>query len=76
MEEFTIFELQSKMSSGELTARRIVESYLERIEQIDQHGPLIRSVIELNPDALAWLRRATKSAGRAKRAGGCTASRF
>ena len=53
MEKFTIFELQSKMNSGELTARRIAENYLERIEQIDQHGPTLNSVIELNPDALA-----------------------
>ncbi len=53
MQELTISELQSKMSSGELTARQIAESYLERIEQIDRHGPAINSVIELNPDALA-----------------------
>ena len=70
MEEFTILELQSKMSSGELTARRIAESYLERIEQIDQHGPSIRAVIELNPDALGMAaardaeRRAGKTRGR------------
>ena len=70
MEEFTLLELQSKMSSGELTARRIAESYLERIEQIDQHGPSIRAVIELNPDALAMAaardaeRRAGKTRGR------------
>jgi amidase len=53
MEELTIHELQSKMAAGELTARSIVESYLERIEQIDQHGPTVNSVIEINPDALA-----------------------
>ena len=53
MEELTILELQSRMSLGELTAQQIAESYLERIEQLDRHGPLIRSVIELNPDALA-----------------------
>ncbi len=53
MEELTILELQGKMSSGELTARRIAESYLERIAQIDRRGPAINSVIELNPDSLA-----------------------
>src|SRR5512147_381048 len=53
MEELTILELQSKMTSGELTARRIAESYLERIAQIDRQGPAINSVIELNPDSLA-----------------------
>src|SRR5919199_717060 len=53
MEELTILELQEKMSSGELRARQIAESYLERIEQFDKHGPAINSVVEINPDALA-----------------------
>ncbi len=53
MEELTILELQSKLSSGELTTRRLVEDYLERIEQLDQQGPTLRAVIELNPDAPA-----------------------
>ncbi len=53
MEEMTILELQRKMSSGELTARSISESYLERIEQLDRQGPAIHAVIELNPDVLA-----------------------
>ncbi|HEX5839115.1 MAG TPA: amidase [Anaerolineales bacterium] len=50
--EWTIAELQEKMESGELTARRIAELYLTRIEAVDKDGPYINSVIELNPDAL------------------------
>jgi amidase len=50
--EWTISELQEKMESGELTARRLAELYLERISEIDKDGPYINSVIELNPDAL------------------------
>ncbi|HEY4492235.1 MAG TPA: amidase family protein, partial [Acidobacteriota bacterium] len=53
MEEYTISELQSKMESGELTARRLAELYLERIESLDKDGPKLNSVIETNPDALA-----------------------
>jgi len=53
LDEITIAELQNRMKQGELTSKRIVELYLERIEQIDQRGPAIRSVIEINPDALA-----------------------
>lgn len=49
LKEITIPELQAKMQSGELTARRIAEMYLERIKEID---PKLRSVIEINPDAL------------------------
>ncbi len=68
MEELTILELQSKFASGELTARRIAERYLERIEQIDQHGPTVNCVIELNPDvlAIAEARDAERRAGKAR----------
>ena len=48
--EVTIGELQAKMKSGKLTSRRLVEMYLERIKQVDTKT---RSVLELNPDALA-----------------------
>ncbi|MGI8812807.1 MAG: amidase [Pyrinomonadaceae bacterium] len=48
--EITIPQLQAKMKSGEVTSRRLVEMYLERIAQID---PKTRTVLELNPDALA-----------------------
>ena len=50
--EWTISDLQEGMESGELTARRLVELYTERISEIDKEGPYINSVIELNPDAL------------------------
>lgn len=53
MEEMTIIELQERMSTGELTCRRISEDYLERIEQVDAQGPAVNAVLELNPDALA-----------------------
>ena len=52
MEEWTIFEMQAKMRSGELTARQLAEGYLQRIEKLDRQGPRINAVIELNPDAL------------------------
>lgn len=52
-EELTISELQQRMSGGAATARSLTELYLGRIDAIDRHGPAIRSVIELNPDALA-----------------------
>lgn len=48
----TIREQQRASATGALTARSIAEHYLERIEALDQHGPLVRSVIECNPDAL------------------------
>lgn len=52
LDEITISELQTKMKSGQYTARSITQKYLERIEEIDRRGPGINSVIEINPDAL------------------------
>lgn len=49
IEEITINELQNKMKSGELTARKLTEIYLQRIKEID---PKLNSVLETNPDAL------------------------
>jgi amidase len=53
LEEITIGELQDGMSSGRWTSRAIAERYLGRIDAIDKRGPMINSIIELNPDALA-----------------------
>ena len=49
LNETTVEAVQQKMKSGELTAERICKKYLERIEKVD---PMLKSVIELNPDAL------------------------
>lgn len=53
LNEVTIDELQQKMKSGELSAEKITQLYLDRIAAIDKSGPKINAVIELNPDALA-----------------------
>jgi amidase len=53
LDEVTIAELQARLTSGKLSAVSITKKYLARIEQIDRRGPALRSVIELNPDALA-----------------------
>jgi len=52
LEEVTINELQAEMAQGHITARQLTEMYIERIHSLDQHGPTLQSVIELNPDAL------------------------
>ncbi len=52
MEEWSILDLQARLRSGELTARRLTEMYLERIRQVDREGPRLNAVLELNPDAL------------------------
>jgi amidase len=52
-DEATVTDLQNKMEAGELTARRLTEAYLARIEALDGQGPTLRSVIETNPEAVA-----------------------
>jgi amidase len=49
LNEITVDELQKKMESGEMSSAQICEMYLERIKQVD---PVLKSVIEINPDAL------------------------
>ncbi len=52
LEEATIVELQAAMASGKLTARRLTEMYIDRIHALDQHGPHINSILQINPDAI------------------------
>src|SRR5437879_4200211 len=52
LEEVSIADLQAGLRSGKYTSRSLVESYLERIDSLDRRGPIMRQVIELNPDAL------------------------
>ena len=52
LEEQTIADLQQRLTSGRETSRSLAEKYLARIEAIDRNGPTLRSVIEVNPDAL------------------------
>lgn len=53
LDELTISDLQTGMKSGKFTARSLVRKYLDRIDEIDKHGPGINSVIEINPDAVS-----------------------
>ena len=66
IEELTITELQAGLRAGTYTARSLVEQYRERIESLDQKGPALNHIIELNPDALpiADQRDAERRAGR------------
>ncbi|MGA2383570.1 MAG: amidase [Gemmatimonadales bacterium] len=53
LEEMTVLQLQEGMRAGRWTARSLAEQYLARIEELDQRGPALHTIIELNPDALA-----------------------
>jgi amidase len=48
--EKSILELQAAMASGQLNSRELTHGYIRRIQSLN---PLIHSVIELNPNAIA-----------------------
>lgn len=57
IDEATISDLQAAMARGKETAVSLAKKYLRRIEEID---PLVNSIIELNPDALAIARESDR----------------
>ena len=65
LEEATIAELQAAMTRGGLTSLALVNMYLERIASIDEDGPCLNSVLEVNPDA----RRSPRQLDRERREG-------
>jgi amidase len=56
--EATVAQLQEKMRRGQLTSEQLTRDYIARILLLDQRGPGVNSVMELNPDALDMARRA------------------
>jgi Asp-tRNA(Asn)/Glu-tRNA(Gln) amidotransferase A subunit family amidase len=49
--ETTIADVHAAYRAGQLTARQLVEMYLERIEKYDQSGPALNAIITVNPKA-------------------------
>lgn len=52
LEEASVAELQRRMTAKEFTAQAITQLYLERIARLDDAGPQLNAVIEINPEAL------------------------
>ena len=52
LREATIADIHGAFRSGVLTARQLVQAYLDRIERYDRGGPQINALISLNPRAL------------------------
>ena len=66
--EASISDLSARMARGELDSHTLTRAYLDRIAAIDDAGPKLNAVIELNPDALkeADARDAERKAGRVR----------
>ena len=58
LNEKTVVELQAMMAAGQLTSVQLTQFYIDRILALDQNGPGVNSVIELNPDALTLAQNA------------------
>jgi len=66
LNEKTVTELQAMMAAGELTSVQLTQYYIDRINQLDQNGPGVNAVIELNPDALTIAGNADSMRARGK----------
>ena len=64
--EATIAQLQAAMANRQTSAVELTNFYLNRIQAIDERGPHLNSVIELNPDALAMAQAADASRRRGR----------
>lgn len=66
VEEVSIDALQAAMAAGRTTSVAATRAYLDRIARMDRRGPSLRSVVAINPDALAQARAldAERRAGR------------
>lgn len=51
--ELSATDARDQMASGQLTSEALTKAYLDRIATIDDAGPTLNAVIELNPKAVA-----------------------
>src|SRR5437879_10325641 len=49
----TVAQRQSEMASGRLSSEQLTRDYMQRILDLDQGGPGVNAVIEINPDAIS-----------------------
>ena len=66
--EKTAPQIQDALERGETTSQDVVREYLARLSLLDRHGPMLRSMLALNPAAVAAARAldAERAAGSAR----------
>jgi amidase len=57
IEEATIAQLRAGMNGGSLSSASIVNMYEARISTLDQSGPTLNSILQVNPDATSIARQ-------------------
>jgi len=50
--EASVADVHAAFARGTLTARALTQQYLDRIDAYDKRGPLLNSIITINPHAL------------------------
>jgi amidase len=51
--ELSAIDARDRMAAGTLTSQTLTQAYLERIAAVDDNGPTLNAIIELNANALA-----------------------
>ena len=51
--EKTVPQIQDALTRGQTTSEDVVREYLARLSLLDRHGPTLRSMLALNPSAIA-----------------------
>ncbi|MBT2187898.1 amidase [Sphingobium sp. H33] len=66
VEEVSATDLLTRLANGSTTSEALVRAYLDRIAKLDRAGPKLRSIIALNPDAVAEAKKldAERKAGK------------
>ena len=66
--ELSVADAQRRMAAGTLSSRALTQAYLDRIAALDDDGPRVHAVIDLNPAAMkdAEARDAERKAGKAR----------
>jgi amidase len=59
----SIAELRQRMRGGSVDSEDLARNFIRRIGELDQAGPRVNSVIELNPDALSIAMRCDAGVG-------------
>src|SRR5271163_3693473 len=52
VEEYSLQDIATGYAEDRLSAQRLTQTYLTRIDQLDKQGPALGAVIEVNPRAL------------------------
>ena len=68
LEEVSLTEISDGLSRGRWNSSQLVEFYTKRASEIDSGGPMLRSILELNPDAgkEAWRLDEERKQGRVR----------